>query len=157
MPSRPVSRSLRNLESRGYECAIAEKYVSQAKRRIDLFGFIDIVAIQPGEILAVQTTGSGNLSKRRTKILGSSNAHLWLEAGGKIELHEAAKRQKKLMSRPSIRKAKRLRNEGATYAELAEMYDVSEGTVRKAIREGDLPTNETWELRIEELTLEDFG
>jgi hypothetical protein len=55
----------------------------------DLFGFADIVAIQPGRVgvLAVQATSSSNLSARDKKVRAEQKARLWLEAGNRIQIH----------------------------------------------------------------------
>ena len=58
-------------------------------RRIDLFGFIDILAITPeGETIGIQTTSASGASARRMKILTEccDAARAWLKAGNKIEV-----------------------------------------------------------------------
>lgn len=80
----PLSRSLHWFRTRGYSVAIAEYYSTYTKRRHDLFGFIDMVALGPGEIIGVQVTSSSNVSARTKKIEASAEAKAWLRAGGKI-------------------------------------------------------------------------
>ena len=55
--------------------------------RQDLFGFIDIVALEPGRIIGVQSTGQDFAGHRR-KMLGPRRAMVraWLESYGHVEL-----------------------------------------------------------------------
>lgn len=83
----PTERSLKYLRDAGYTVAKAEHWNPFARRRVDLFGFIDLVAIRPGETLAVQTTSRSNVAARRRKILGLDAALTWLQAGNRIVVH----------------------------------------------------------------------
>jgi hypothetical protein len=104
-----TSRTLAALRDRGYETAIVERWIARAQRRIDAFGFADILAIKAGEpILAVQSTGNASpghnpTQERIRKLTGTAEgvddkevaesnrrarlALLWLLAGGRIELY----------------------------------------------------------------------
>jgi hypothetical protein len=88
MASKPTQRTIAELKALGAEVQIVERWNPFAKRRVDLFGFIDILALLGPNILAIQTTGGagGNHAKRRTKILAEPRALAWLKAGGLIEL-----------------------------------------------------------------------
>jgi hypothetical protein len=89
----PTQRSLKLLRSRGYTCEIVERWNPFAHIRQDLFGFIDIVAINGNETLAVQTTTAGNAAARVAKIRGLQLHSLWLESPHrKIVVHGWAKR-----------------------------------------------------------------
>lgn len=83
----PTQRSLAHLKASGYCAQVVERFNPYAKVRVDLFGFIDIVAIRDGEILGVQTTSRGNMSARVQKILLIPEAKIWLKAGGLIVVH----------------------------------------------------------------------
>jgi len=83
----PTQRSLKLLREQGYTCWIVEVYNRFAKKRLDLFNFADILAIKPGEILAVQTTTASHLSERIKKITAEPMAKTWCEAGGLIVCH----------------------------------------------------------------------
>jgi hypothetical protein len=48
--------------------AISEHWSEHARRRIDLFGFVDLVAVGNGELIMVQTTTRHNLTGRLHKI-----------------------------------------------------------------------------------------
>lgn len=89
MPSKrsPTQRSLELLRSRGYRCEIVEKWNPYAKVRQDLFGFIDIIAIRPGEVLGVQTTSGSNVAARIAKIAEHENVGAVREAGIRIVVH----------------------------------------------------------------------
>lgn len=85
----PTSRTLRLLKDEGYIAQVAEKFNPWAKVRIDLFGFIDVVAMKSGEkgILGVQTTSGANLSARIKKALALPQFELWLLTGNRVEFH----------------------------------------------------------------------
>ena len=80
----------------GRICAIAEKWNAFAgpigrdgKRvgiRQDLFDFIDIVALAPGSLIGIQSTGPSGHAEHLRKILACPSAEAWLHAGGRIEL-----------------------------------------------------------------------
>ena len=85
----PSVLSKNYLEKMGWKSGKVERYVAQVQRFFDLFGFIDMVAIHKEfGFLAVQTTGGGNGSARVKKILATASAFSWLQAGGKIEVHD---------------------------------------------------------------------
>ena len=93
-PTSPTQRSLKHLRDAGYTCQVVERWNHFAKVRQDLFGFIDLVAIQEGRIVAVQATASG-VAARLAKIRDEPRSREWLRAGGLIEVHGWAKRGKK--------------------------------------------------------------
>jgi hypothetical protein len=84
--SSPTQRTLKLLRSEGFIAHISEYWNPFAKRRIDLFGFIDIVALKENRIVGVQCTTAENRAARRTKILGLETAIEWRKAGGEIAL-----------------------------------------------------------------------
>lgn len=101
----PTARSLAYLRSKGYTAGVVERWIAPARRRIDLGGFIDIVAWKPGPahhgspmqagcILAVQSTSSANAMARYWKITNSKEAALWLASGGRIVVHGWGRRGK---------------------------------------------------------------
>ena len=70
MASKPTQRSLQYLRDQGWPLVqVVEKWVAQARRHIDLYGFADILAMHPvwGH-LYVQTTSYSNVSARLKKI-----------------------------------------------------------------------------------------
>lgn len=87
-----TQRTLRELRNRGVVCAVVERWNQFAGPhgvRQDLFGFIDICALYPGDkgIVGVQSTGPSGHAQHRKKILEDCEHALdWLKSGGKIEL-----------------------------------------------------------------------
>lgn len=91
----PTARSLKYLRDQGFLAGIVERRLPHAFTTIDLFGFIDIVALdgKPG-LLGVQTTSQANAAARVTKIREEcwEAASRWLAAGNRIVVHGWAKR-----------------------------------------------------------------
>ena len=87
MTTSPTQRSLKWLRQRGFTAAITERWCGFSKRRIDLFGFIDIVALCPIGVVAVQTTSGANVAARISKIRELDAAKRWLDVGGHIVVH----------------------------------------------------------------------
>jgi hypothetical protein len=83
----PTRRSLEYLRDQGYVCQIVERWNSFARVRVDLFGFVDIVAIKAGQTLAVQTTSSDNVSKRVAKIAESEYLPALRSANWSVHVH----------------------------------------------------------------------
>lgn len=86
----PTARSLKRLRELGYMVQVVERFNPGARVRQDLYSFIDILAVRPGEILGVQACTVGDLSKRLAKIESDgvrAKGRRWLEAGGRIEVH----------------------------------------------------------------------
>lgn len=83
----PTQNSLKYLRKLGYTVQVVEYWNKWARRRIDLFHGIDLVAVKPGEILGVQTTSRDGMYERRCKLLKNSEISVWLLAGAKLQLH----------------------------------------------------------------------
>lgn len=90
--SSPTQRTLAECRRRGWQCQVVEKWVPQSRKRIDLFGVIDIVAITENGILGIQACAGSSHSARAAKILAEPRAHEWVKAGGKLEVWSWAKR-----------------------------------------------------------------
>lgn len=88
----PTQRSLKHLRAEGYTVAIVEYWNSFTRKRHDLFGMFDLLAIRPGEVLAVQTTSGSNVSARVRKIGDSELVGAVRDAGIRIHVHGWAKR-----------------------------------------------------------------
>lgn len=65
---------------------VVEKWNPFAKIRQDLFGVIDIVALDGRSIIGIQCTSGSNHSARRKKIEASTVIPLWKQSGGVIKL-----------------------------------------------------------------------
>ena len=85
----PTQRSLAYLRDLGYTCAVVEKFVRfpPPGHRVDLFGFIDLLALGPGRTVAAQVTSGSNLSSRVKKIREHENYPLVRRSGWVIEVH----------------------------------------------------------------------
>ena len=92
----PAQRSLKYLRDRNYTAQVVERWNPYGRVRVDLFGFIDIVAISyfNGKIFGVQTTSAAHINDRIKKILQIKEAKYWLEAGAKIYVHGWSKKGK---------------------------------------------------------------
>lgn len=85
--SSPTARSLAELRKRGYVAEVVEKWIAPVKRRKDLFGFIDIIALKDAEVLGVQATSDGHVSDRAKKIAESEHVDAVRRAGIRIVVH----------------------------------------------------------------------
>jgi translation initiation factor IF-1 len=89
-PVQVTSRSTALLRGRGYMVGSTERWIPMMKIRQDLFGFIDLLAVDPvgKQTIGVQATaGTNNASARVHKICAEPRARIWLEAGNKIFVH----------------------------------------------------------------------
>ncbi len=80
----PTARTLVWLRGKGIEAAVVERWIPQTRRRLDLFGFIDLIAIDGGTTWGVQATSTGNVQSRITKIIEHPNTPLWLAGPRRI-------------------------------------------------------------------------
>jgi hypothetical protein len=71
--------------------AVTEKWIPQINRRQDLYGFIDILAVNGTDTVGVQATSGANVSSRVNKILSLQEPRVWLAAGRRIIVHGWAK------------------------------------------------------------------
>lgn len=85
--SSPTQRSLKVLRQRGYMAEVVEKWIPHIRRRRDLYGFIDVLAIRDGEILGVQATSGSNVASRVAKIADHQNVGAVRKAGIRIHVH----------------------------------------------------------------------
>lgn len=88
----PTQRTLKELRQQGRICGIVERfnhYAGPHGLRMDLFGFIDLIALCPERgIIGVQCCGQTGHAAHKQKIVGEccEESLTWLECGGKIEL-----------------------------------------------------------------------
>jgi len=81
-----TARTRKALEEEGYLVATVEYYNAFSKRKHDLFGCFDLLAISPGHRVFVQVTSDSNASSRRGKILSSPYFDRFVSAGFSILL-----------------------------------------------------------------------
>lgn len=79
----PTSRTLAWLAEQGYRAGVVERFYGG--KRHDLYGFVDILAIDKRETIAVQATGGhSNVSARIAKIRALDSARAWLAGNRRI-------------------------------------------------------------------------
>jgi len=83
----PTQRSLKLCRDRGWTAQVVERRVPFNNTTVDLFGFIDIVALDGTHTIGIQTTSGANVAARIKKILAEPRHKLWLEAGNEIHVH----------------------------------------------------------------------
>jgi hypothetical protein len=86
MPS-PTQRSLKYLRDQGYTVEVVEHYNYFKKRRNDLFGFADLLAIRENEVMLVQVTSGTNVSARCKKIAESEHIDMVRKSGMSVFVH----------------------------------------------------------------------
>lgn len=90
----PTSKTLKLLREQGWTAQVVEHWNPFARRRIDLFHVIDIVAVRadhPG-VLGIQCTSASNAAARLTKAKTEPALRVWLASGNKFEVHSHGKR-----------------------------------------------------------------
>jgi hypothetical protein len=82
----PTARSLAHLREQGYHVEVVEQNKRAGIKcwKVDLWGFIDLLAIRRGEVLGVQVTSRSNVSSRVKKITDSPLLPLVREAGIRV-------------------------------------------------------------------------
>ena len=82
----PTARSLAYLRDKGYHVEVVEQNKRAGIKvwKVDLFGFVDLLAIRRGEVLGVQVTSRSNVSSRVKKITDSPLLPLVREAGIRV-------------------------------------------------------------------------
>ena len=83
----PTQRSLKHLRANGYLVSVVERYCPFGRVRQDLYGMIDLLAVQKGQTVGIQTTTASNFAARRKKIKEHENLPMLLAAGWKIIIH----------------------------------------------------------------------
>lgn len=95
MATSPTQRTLAECRKLDWPACVVEKWVAQARKRIDAFGFGDLLVLdgEPGALL-IQATTTANAPSRVTKIIEECNeaASAWLKAGNRITVWGWAKR-----------------------------------------------------------------
>lgn len=83
----PTARSLQHFRKHGLTAQVVERFNTFSKKRVDLFGFIDLVVLSPLGICGVQVTSGSHVSHRYEKIRAEPKAVQWMRAGGSIVVH----------------------------------------------------------------------
>jgi len=72
-----TQRTLKYLKEQGYTCGMVEKWNPHVKIRQDLFGIIDIIAMQRGILIGVQSCAGSGHAAHRNKIYASPHYEIW--------------------------------------------------------------------------------
>jgi len=90
----PTQRALAYCREHGWTAQVVEKWVPQARRRIDLLGCIDMVVLdgQGGGPLGVQVCAGSSHAARREKALEEPRLRAWLAAPARFEVWSWSKR-----------------------------------------------------------------
>lgn len=91
----PTQRSLEYLRDRYKLVQKVEQWNPYAKRRVDLFGIIDIVAVDDHDIIGVQATSASHVAHRVQKITDSLALPILRKAGIRVLVHGWGKRKGK--------------------------------------------------------------
>src|SRR5262245_20122745 len=86
--SSPTARTLAYLRQLGYLAAVTERFIAQARKKIDLFGIADILAVHPRErsVLLVQCTTAAHVGDRLRRIQARPELPGLLMAGVSVEV-----------------------------------------------------------------------
>jgi hypothetical protein len=86
--SSPTSRTLDHLREAGYPLVqVVEKWIPQARKRKDLYGIIDVLAVSETSIVGVQSTSASNVAARVAKIEDSEALPILRKAGIRVVVH----------------------------------------------------------------------
>lgn len=81
----PTKRTLDLFRTAGWTCAVVEKWNAYAKIRQDVFGFGDILAMRPGDGIALlQACAGASHAARVKKLRDEPRTWDWLRSGGQV-------------------------------------------------------------------------
>lgn len=83
----PTQRSLKTLKDQGWTTQVVEHWNPYSRTRTDLWGIVDILAMNGQQIVGIQTTSGSNVSARIKKIREEPRAMTWIESGGRLFVH----------------------------------------------------------------------
>lgn len=83
----PTQRTLKLCRDHGWTVQVVERWNPFARIRQDLFGFIDLVAMDGKTIIGIQSTSGDNVSKRLAKIRENPKSQEWIVSGGRLFVH----------------------------------------------------------------------
>ena len=86
MAINPTKLTLSWLRKQGAFVEETEHTIPYTKIKRDLFGCIDMIALQCGEIVGIQVTSHGNHAARRRKILANPIMQAWIGCGGILQI-----------------------------------------------------------------------
>lgn len=77
-------RTIALYEEQGYKCEVVESYNAFTKRKKDLFGIFDVLAVGNNETIGIQITSKANMSARVKKIQESEFLPEILRSGWRV-------------------------------------------------------------------------
>ena len=80
-----TSRTLNYIREQGWEADKVEQWNMYSRKRKDLLGIIDIIALTDKGIMGIQSTGQA-FAEHNRKILEEPMSLKWLEKGGSLML-----------------------------------------------------------------------
>jgi hypothetical protein len=88
----PTARSLGECRRLGWTAQVVERWNPHSKTRLDLFGGVDILALDglPG-CLGIQATTTAHAAAREAKLRAEPRMAAWLAAGNRLEVWAWAK------------------------------------------------------------------
>lgn len=86
-PKSPTQRTLELCRKHGWTIQVVERWNQFAHVRIDLFGFIDLIAVDGKSIIAIQSTVGGEMARRIHKIKAEPRSLEWVKSGGRLFVH----------------------------------------------------------------------
>jgi hypothetical protein len=93
MASKPTQRCIETLKELGFTYQVVERFCVYSKRRIDLFGCIDILGCRDGiGIIGIQACAGSSHATRRAKACAEPRLKTWVESGGRFEVWSWSKR-----------------------------------------------------------------
>lgn len=81
MATSPTARTLKVLREAGWPAQVVERWCPFSRRRKDLFGCIDIVALINGNVVGIQACAGSSHAARRKKSQDEPLLKDWLECG----------------------------------------------------------------------------
>lgn len=87
MPASLTVLSKRYLEKQRYVVERVEHFNYFTKRRVDLLGVGDLLALNGKDLLLVQVTDYSSADKHKKKIEKNQKIKMWLSAGGTFVMH----------------------------------------------------------------------
>lgn len=90
--SSPTARSMQFCKKHSWHAQVVEKWNQWARRRIDLFGCIDLIVLAGDKCIGVQATSGDHHSNRREKALAEPRLRAWLAAGCLFEVWSWSKK-----------------------------------------------------------------
>jgi hypothetical protein len=84
--SSPTQRTLKLLRDHGWDPWVVEYWNPHAKKRVDMFGILDVVALYGLNTLGLQACSACDVAKRQDKIMASPWTYKLILAGWRLQV-----------------------------------------------------------------------